>query len=219
MTDRVLLQDRFVAFYTSTNSIVVDGDAAAGRLRFRAGCTTGGTDYTAAPAGCAEFAVDASGFGSISTAVIEAKTARLALYMRAPQFNSLSDARLKENVEPLDGAVALSTIAALRPVTYTWVDGRPTLARGEPEVGFLAQEVRDAGLGDLVTLSPEGVYGVTYARLAPVLVAGLQDLTAVVRGTAADVATLRAGLAFNSAQLEAATARVLALGGGRGPWL
>lgn len=212
MTDRVRLDDRFVAFHTSTSSVVVDGDASAGVLRVVAGCTTGGTDYTTPGVGCLQVRVDASsGLTSVTTASVEAARVRLATYLVAPQFNTLSDARLKEHVEPLSGAVALSTLAALEPVTYTWLDGRSTVARGHPEVGFLAQQVEAAGLPQVVTVSPEGEYGVAYARLTPLLVAGLQELTATVRATASTTAALRAELATDRAALATATARLSAL--------
>lgn len=50
-------------------------------------------------------------------------------------WSAISDSRLKDNVQPLSGALA--KITALQPVTYNWkID-----AVGEPTVGFVAQDV------------------------------------------------------------------------------
>jgi hypothetical protein len=52
-------------------------------------------------------------------------------------WSSISDARLKDNVAPLTGALAKLT--ALNPVSYTWKIEKIN----EPTVGFIAQEVQD----------------------------------------------------------------------------
>lgn len=50
-------------------------------------------------------------------------------------WSAISDSRLKDNVQPLSGALA--KVTALQPVTYNWkID-----AVGEPTVGFVAQDV------------------------------------------------------------------------------
>jgi hypothetical protein len=50
-------------------------------------------------------------------------------------WSSISDARLKENVAPLTGALA--KLNSLNPVSYTW-----KINTTEPTVGFIAQEVQ-----------------------------------------------------------------------------
>lgn len=50
-------------------------------------------------------------------------------------WSAISDARLKDNIAPLTGA--LDKIASLNPVTYTWRHS----AINEPTTGFIAQEV------------------------------------------------------------------------------
>jgi hypothetical protein len=52
-------------------------------------------------------------------------------------WGSISDARLKDNIQPLTGA--LSKITALNPVSYKW----KFIAENEPEVGFISQEVKN----------------------------------------------------------------------------
>jgi hypothetical protein len=66
----------------------------------------------------------------------------------ATSFNTTSDYRLKENVAPMTGALA--TVAALKPVTYTWkVDG----SAGQ---GFIAHELQ-AVVPDCVTGEKDAV--------------------------------------------------------------
>lgn len=50
-------------------------------------------------------------------------------------WSAISDVRLKDNIQPLSGA--LDKITALRPVSYDW----KIKNQGEPTVGFLAQDV------------------------------------------------------------------------------
>jgi hypothetical protein len=80
-----------------------------------------------------------------------------------------SDARLKENIQPLD--YGLQTVAQLRPVSYRWKDN----PAGDAHLGFLAQEVQ--------ALIPEAVHdagngqplGMQYSELIPVLVKAIQE--------------------------------------------
>jgi hypothetical protein len=58
-------------------------------------------------------------------------------------YNTTSDYRLKENVQPLTGA--LTRIAALKPCTYTW-----KLALNETSEGFIAHELAEV-VPDCVT--------------------------------------------------------------------
>jgi hypothetical protein len=55
----------------------------------------------------------------------------------APEFNAVSDARLKDVQFSIDQKLALSLIAKLQPVSFTW-KSNPT---GQPILGFLAQDV------------------------------------------------------------------------------
>jgi hypothetical protein len=85
-----------------------------------------------------------------------------------------SDARLKENIQPLN--YGLQTIAQLRPVSYRWKDN----PAGDAHLGFLAQEVQ--------ALIPEAVHdagngqplGMQYSELIPVLVKAIQELKAEI---------------------------------------
>jgi hypothetical protein len=63
---------------------------------------------------------------------------------------SISDARLKNNIAPLSGALA--KITALNPVSYTWkIDSM------EPTVGFIAQEVAQTMPNAVVSRTPNDI--------------------------------------------------------------
>lgn len=92
-------------------------------------------------------------------------------------YNTSSDYRLKEDVSPLQGAMA--RVMALRPVSYRWkVDG----SHGE---GFLAHELAEhipgAVSGEKDAVHEDGQIqsqGVDYSKLVVHLVAAVQELKA-----------------------------------------
>ena len=85
-------------------------------------------------------------------------------------YNTTSDRRLKDNIEPISDAT--NKLMDMKPVTHTWID-KPD----EPQVhGFIAQEMQE--------VVPEAVSGdaesdemmsMDYGRITPVIVAALQD--------------------------------------------
>jgi hypothetical protein len=81
------------------------------------------------------------------------------------QLFQFSDARLKDNINGLTGC--LSTICALRGVRYTMA--------GQPHVGFVAQEVKEA-IPEAVTQTREGTLAVDYTRIIPLLVEAVKEL-------------------------------------------
>ena len=106
-------------------------------------------------------------------------------------YGTSSDYRLKENVQPMQGALA--TVARLKPVTYKWkVDG----SEGQ---GFIAHELQE--------VIPDGVYGekdgindrgepeyqsVDASFLVATLTAAIQEQQAIITQLQADVAALKA---------------------------
>ena len=94
-------------------------------------------------------------------------------------YNSGSDYRLKENVAPMQGALA--KVAALKPCTYTWK------ADGSAGQGFIAHELQ-AIVPDCVTGTKDAVdaegkpryQGVDTSFLVATVVAALQELKAEV---------------------------------------
>jgi hypothetical protein len=94
-------------------------------------------------------------------------------------YNTVSDYRLKENVQPM--ANALSTVAQLKPVTYKWkVDG----SDGQ---GFIAHELQEvvsdcvSGTKDAVDADGKPVYqGVDTSFLVATLTAAIQEQQALI---------------------------------------
>jgi hypothetical protein len=78
-----------------------------------------------------------------------------------------SDRSLKSNIIAMEGPAALSTICQLQGVRYTM--------RGEPSIGFIAQEVQRV-LPDAVKEGPNGLLAVEYTRIIPLLVEAVKEL-------------------------------------------
>lgn len=94
-------------------------------------------------------------------------------------YNTTSDYRLKENVQPMTGALA--KVQALNPVTYTWKFS------GEQGQGFIAHELQ-AVIPTAVTGEKDSVYengepryqGVDASYVVATLVAAVKELSARV---------------------------------------
>ena len=86
-------------------------------------------------------------------------------------FTNSSDATLKANVKPIGYGTA--TVLSLKPVSFDWKHD------GTPSLGFLAQDVQSV-LPELVSTDADGIMGVNYAGMIPVLVQAFQDYKAVV---------------------------------------
>jgi hypothetical protein len=96
----------------------------------------------------------------------------------AVAYNTSSDYRLKENIAPITGA--LSKVAALKPVTYTWKS-----APDETGEGFIAHELAEVcpqavhGTKDAVDVDGNPVYqGIDTSFLVATLTAAIQELKA-----------------------------------------
>jgi Chaperone of endosialidase len=105
-------------------------------------------------------------------------------------YATSSDYRLKENVQPMAGA--LQTVARLKPVTYTWK------ADGTDGQGFIAHELQDvvpdcvSGSKDAVDSDGNPVYqGIDTSFLIATLTAAIQELKAELDAAKADIATLK----------------------------
>jgi hypothetical protein len=105
-------------------------------------------------------------------------------------YNTSSDYRLKENVQPMVGA--LSRVSALKPCTYNWKSDGST---GE---GFIAHELAEVipqavhGEKDAVkednSIDPQGVDA---SHLVAMLTAAIQELNAKVDAQAAEISALK----------------------------
>jgi hypothetical protein len=107
-------------------------------------------------------------------------------------YTSASDYRLKENIQPMTGALA--KVAALNPCTYTWKSD------GSDGEGFIAHEVQQvvpqAVRGDKDAVDAEGnpIYqGIDTSFLVATLTAAIQEQQAIIEQLKADVATLKQG--------------------------
>jgi hypothetical protein len=104
----------------------------------------------------------------------------------ATSYNTSSDYRLKENVQPMQGALA--KIAELKPCTYTWK------ADGSAGEGFIAHELAEvfpgAVTGEKDALKDDGSIdpqGIDTSFLVATLTAAIQELKAEVDALRAQV--------------------------------
>ena len=105
-------------------------------------------------------------------------------------YNTVSDYRLKENVQPMTDA--LNKVAQLKPCTYTWKSS------GELGQGFIAHELQavvpDAVTGEKDAVDKDGkptYQGVDTSYLVATLTAAIQELNAKVEAQAAEIAALK----------------------------
>ncbi|MEK7121728.1 MAG: tail fiber domain-containing protein, partial [Patescibacteria group bacterium] len=88
---------------------------------------------------------------------------------------AISDARLKDNVQNITGA--LSKINQLRGVTFTW-NGEYNTGTGN-SLGFLAQEMETI-FPELVITDTAGYKNLDYGKLTAVLTSGIQNMNQVI---------------------------------------
>lgn len=89
--------------------------------------------------------------------------------VQAHSLTSLSDERLKKDIQPLEAARAIALCRSLRSVEYRWK------ASGKRDVGFIAQEVQQV-IPELVHMSEAGVMSVEYGKLVAVLLVAINDI-------------------------------------------
>jgi hypothetical protein len=92
-----------------------------------------------------------------------------------------SDARLKQDVEEVSGA--LDMVSRMHPVYYNWNNGSEAINPGHKEIGFLAQEVESI-IPNVVHTKADGEFsdlkGVAYDRLVALLVSAVKELKSEV---------------------------------------
>jgi hypothetical protein len=113
-------------------------------------------------------------------------------------FSNPSDARLKENVRPIEHA--LDDIERLRGVRFTWKKD------GKRSVGVIAQDVEKV-YPELVVTAPDGIKSVDYGKLAGVLIESTKELRAENVGLRAQNEALAARLEKIEARLDKRAAR------------
>ena len=114
-------------------------------------------------------------------------------------YQTTSDYRLKENIAPMTGA--LSKIAALKPVTYTWKDNQRS---GE---GFIAHELQEhfpdavSGIKDDVDEDGNPKYqGMDASILISTLTAAIQEQQALITALTARITALENPPVFTTTQ-------------------
>jgi hypothetical protein len=115
----------------------------------------------------------------------------------ASAFVVSSDYRIKENIAPLDNAIA--RLLALQPKRFNFVEDSMMYQDGITVDGFIAHEVSavvpEAVTGEKDAVNAEGapIYqGIDQAKLVPLLTAALQEALAKITALEARVAALEA---------------------------
>ncbi len=86
-------------------------------------------------------------------------------------FNATSDVRMKKNIRGLDSP--LEKILSMEGYTYDWKDDQ--LNNGKAQIGVLAQQLEEVGLGDLVT-GTEDKKAVNYLAIIPLLIGAIKQM-------------------------------------------
>jgi len=125
--------------------------------------------------------------------------------VQATNVTYTSDARFKQHVRPLAGALA--SVLALRGVRYEWnaLGVKHGGTAGAPQVGFLAQELENV-YPELVSTDKDGYKAVNYAQLTPVLLEAIKELKAENDALKARTAAAEANAEAAKAQAAQATA-------------
>jgi hypothetical protein len=97
-------------------------------------------------------------------------------------YSGSSDERLKENIKPLEGSA--EKVAALRAVEFDWTDEREIKYAKKRtgtahDFGFIAQEVEKI-VPEIVGERRNGMKTINYAKVVPLLLDVIQNLTAEV---------------------------------------
>ena len=109
------------------------------------------------------------------------------LYMsNTAAWQSISDARMKENVRDLD---TTERLMQLRPVDYLWKHQATSDDPDRRNLGFIAQEVQQV-FPELVSTSPDGKLGVEYTGLIAPLVKAIQEQQAIIEALEARISAL-----------------------------
>jgi hypothetical protein len=104
--------------------------------------------------------------------------------INANAFLYNSDERLKKDIQPLSGNLAL--VMQLQPVSYLWKN--PLSGPGE-QIGFIAQQVQQVVPSIVHTDASTTMESVDYARVTPLLVGSVQELDQKIQEQQNQIAT------------------------------
>jgi hypothetical protein len=121
-------------------------------------------------------------FLQVASVMLLASTGNLTCSGDLYAFGTISDQRLKTNIENIDSDTALNTINQLRPVTFTWKDDIfNEQKRGQQDIGFIAQEVEELipyAVGEYTNIESGEIYkNMKHERIIPYLTSAIQKLT------------------------------------------
>jgi hypothetical protein len=160
--------------YTVTKSLVQSADYSGAVAQAINSTSTTSTQYYLV------FGRGSSACGSITSTTTNSTT-----------YATSSDYRLKENIEPMFGA--LSRISTLKPVTYTWKSD------GTFSEGFIAHELQEivphavVGEKDAVNADGNPIYqGVDASFLVVTLTAAIQEQQALITALTVRITALEA---------------------------
>jgi hypothetical protein len=120
----------------------------------------------------------------------------------AEGYYSVSDSSLKTNIRPITDPMAL--IMQLRPHLYDFrVNGYADQTALVPQYGFIAQEVANTKLGDIVSKMDNGLLAVQYDQVIPVLTGAMQRQVLVTAAQEATIATMQQTITRQEQELKA----------------
>ena len=127
--------------------------------------------------------VDIDG-GAIDGTIIGANSAAAATFTTASAatFTSTSDARLKQDVTELEGA--LDKLQSVRGVHFTWKES------GKADTGVIAQEVEAVLPHAVRTREEDDIKEVDYGKLAPLLIQAIKEQQAQIAELTARLAAV-----------------------------
>ena len=130
--------------------------------------------------------------------------------VQAASFTQTSDARLKTNLQPCP--YGLQQIRQLEPQAFSYrADNTRGHASDVEHVGFVAQQVLEAGFHHAASEAPDGYYNLNTLPILAGAVNALKELSAVVDAQKATLEAQAALLEAQTAQLEVQARRLAAL--------
>ena len=115
----------------------------------------------------------------------------------ASSFLYSSDQRLKKDIAPLQGALAM--VELIRPVTYQWKDASKPAG---DHIGFIAQNVQQIAPDLVHTDASTTLESVDYARMTPILTGAVQELDTKSRDQAKQIDALTSQVAAQQREID-----------------
>ena len=184
---------RFVSSSTATEFMRID---SAGNMQLGSASTpeparlfVSSTSVSAVPCVVQQTAAGATNQNSVVFYRNSASTGSISATATTTAYNTSSDYRLKENVQPMQNALAI--ISALKPSTYDWI------GHDESGEGFLAHELQEiipiAVMGVKDAVNDDGsikAQGVDHSKIVVHLVAAIQEQQAMIIALTARITAL-----------------------------